>query len=110
LASSRDSLGKVCERSAQLGQPEAHAPLHGPGRQVEHPGDLAVREPAELRQLDHLALLGGEVDERAPSRGSNHPLLISGPAFASTLLLLRGTSNGPEGVTGLWISRPIAAA
>src|SRR6185312_14280294 len=64
-ASSRDSLGEVCERKAQLGQAEPHPPFHGPGRQVQHPGYLAVGESAVIRELDHLALLGGQLDERA---------------------------------------------
>src|SRR5262249_15329143 len=60
-------------------------------------GQLLVRQPAQAGQAE-------------VSRGSNHPLLISGLALASTWRLFSGLSKGPSGVTALWTSRPIAAA
>src|ERR1700742_3006989 len=56
--------GGRLEDGAQLLQTEADPALDRPGRQLERCGDLPVREPAEVRQLDHLALLGRQLRER----------------------------------------------
>src|SRR5258705_2330666 len=67
--SSRHRLLEPAEAAAQLLQAEAHAALDRADRRIQHLGDLRVREAAEVRQLDHLALLGGKLVQGGPHRG-----------------------------------------
>src|SRR5512140_658955 len=52
------------ERRSQLLEREPSARLHGAERQRCSRGDLALTEPAEVRELDDLALLGRKLLER----------------------------------------------
>src|SRR5580700_1866823 len=53
----------LAEEEPHLGEAETHPPLHGTGWQIEHLRYLGVGEPPEVRELDHLALVGRELVE-----------------------------------------------
>jgi hypothetical protein len=58
------------ERQPQLLQAQPHPTLDRAGRELEQPGNLAVGEPAEVRQLDHTSLLARKLGQRAGIRSA----------------------------------------
>src|SRR6185436_3997284 len=58
---SRASSELVLEELGEPRQAGAGARLHGAERNVEKPGDLALRKPAPVRELDDLALVLGQI-------------------------------------------------
>src|SRR5438270_4423692 len=64
-SSSRDLRSKGVP---QLLEAKPHPALDGPERHAEHLRDLRVREPAEVGEVDHLALLVGQGLDRLADR------------------------------------------
>ncbi len=97
------SLATKCE--AQLGEPQAHPTLDRTDGHLQHRGDLGVREPAEVRQLEHAALLLGQAAQGAPD------LVGALPAKDLRLGVLgtRHALDGPLFVEAVPIAHPAAA-
>ncbi len=94
-------------------KPEPHPSLDGAGRKLKLLGDLGVGEPAEVGELDHLALIVGQVLQRVPhlggvvaplhlALGASAAAIRSAAPSSLTSRLVRTESRRKRSIARLW--------